>query len=191
MNIKGILLAGGISKRFGGNKLVTELPKGRPIGLQAWQNLNLALHSTIVVVRLHETETKQLFEEAGANVIECADSSMGMSQSLKAGVQKSDKCDGWVVALADMPFVLPDTIKLVATSINTNTPFIVPTYKGVDGNPVGLSVAVKDDLSEIKGDKGARSLISKNPELVKRVPTLDPGILKDIDTKEDVQKNLK
>jgi len=45
-------------------------------------------------------------------------------------------------------------------------------------------------LLELDGDRGARALLSANPEQVVEVPVEDPGILLDIDTPQQLDKAL-
>ncbi|MEW7996733.1 MAG: hypothetical protein AB2825_20115 [Candidatus Thiodiazotropha endolucinida] len=49
--IRGILLAAGAGRRFGGHKLLHPLPSGELVGVAAAHNLVTALPNTLAIVR--------------------------------------------------------------------------------------------------------------------------------------------
>src|SRR5579863_8356738 len=111
-NIRGILLAAGYSRRFGSNKLLRALPAGSrnagmPIGLAAARHLLDALPDSIAVVRPRAQKLSKLLRDAGCDAVVCRNAGEGMGTTLAAGVRASADAHGWVVALADMPFIRP------------------------------------------------------------------------------------
>jgi molybdenum cofactor cytidylyltransferase len=55
------------------------------------------------------------------------------------------------------------------------------------GHPVGFSSRLKDELLAVSGDEGARAVVRRNDRDVRVIECDDPGILRDIDTREDLQ----
>lgn len=189
MNIIGIFLAAGFSRRFGtSNKLTHPLPDGRPIGLAAAQNLVAAIPHSIAVIRPDEHELGKLLMEAGLEVVTCTADQQEMADSLVAAIQHIENraADGYVIALADMPFIRSETIALVAQQIQNGASIVIPTYLGQRGHPVGFSAVYTEELKALSGDEGARSIIKRHAEKVVTLACDDPGILKDIDTLEDL-----
>lgn len=186
MKIDAILLAAGSASRFGGGKLLARLPDGRPIGIASWRNLKSALSDGIVVVRAGDDAVNRMFEQEGAQVVQCPDAHLGMSRSLIAGLRASDTADAWVVALGDMPYVRPETIRMLSNALSAGALIALPNYQGRRGNPVGLSARLREELLNINGDEGARDIIKRHAHECVMVECDDPGILRDIDTPQDI-----
>lgn len=186
--ITGILLAAGSGSRFGGGKLLAPLADGSAVGIAAWKNLNRALPDPLVVIRKGDDATRSLFSSVGARMVECADAADGMSKSLIAGIRASASSDGWIIALGDMPYVSPNTITEVASAIESGAQIAMPEFKGSRGHPVGFSAALLTELLEIRGDEGAREVVKRHRDALHIIETRDPGILRDIDTREDLAR---
>lgn len=185
-SIVGVLLAAGSASRFGGGKLLAALADGNPLGAVSFRNLRSALQDVCVVVRAEDPALRALFERDSATVVECADSHLGMSRSLVAGVRAAAGADGWVIALADMPFVKPGTIRALADALRAGAAIVAPVYHGRRGNPVGFSARFKEELLGVSGDEGGRAVLKRHAAEVQVIECDDPGILRDIDTREDL-----
>lgn len=178
----GILLAAGFSRRFGADKLLHQLPDGRPVALAAAHNLLQALPTAVAVVRPDSPQLTQLLRDAGMHVLHCATS--GMADSLAAAVRDCDRFpagSGYVIALADMPYIRPPTIAAVADGLRL-APISAPFFQGKRGHPVAFAAALRDELLELQGDEGARSVLQRHREAVRLWECDDPGVLADIDT---------
>jgi molybdenum cofactor cytidylyltransferase len=192
-NIRGILLAAGSSKRFGSNKLLQALPAGTPeagtpIGLAAAKHLLDALPESIAVVRPRAQKLGKLLRDAGCNTVMCKNAGEGMGTSLAAGVRAASEADGWVVALADMPFLRPETIRVIAKALSEGAAIAAPSYRGQRGHPVGFARRFLEELSSLHGDLGARTLLDQHPDWVTAHEVDDPGVLRDIDKPSDLPR---
>jgi molybdenum cofactor cytidylyltransferase len=185
--IYGILLAAGSATRFGSDKLVHALQDGTPIAVASARNLKAALPQSIAVVRSSDSVLARLLRAEGLEVVECADASEGMGRSLAAGVRATADAEGWVVALADMPFVRPRTIGLVAERLRERNGIVAPMLNGERGHPVGFAAEFRRQLESFRGDEGARSLLRAQQDRIVGVPVEDPGVLRDIDTQRDLE----
>jgi len=191
--IRGILLAAGSSKRFGSNKLLQALPAGAPeagtpIGLAAAKHLLDALPESIAVVRPRAQKLGKLLRDAGCNTVVCKNAGEGMGTSLAAGVRAAAEADGWVVALADMPFLRPETIRVIAKALSEGAAIAAPSYRGQRGHPVGFARRFLEELSSLHGDSGARTLLDQHPDWVTAHEVEDPGVLRDIDKPSDLPR---
>lgn len=186
MVISAILLAAGSGSRFGGGKLLAQLPDGTPIGVASWRNLASAVSRCIAVVRTGDAALRGMLEAEGAKVVECDDAYAGMSRSLVAGLAATSDVDGWVIALGDMPYIDPSTITKVLEAIDAGALIALPAYHGTRGHPVGLSARLREELLEVQGDEGAREVVKHHAEDCVLIECDDPGILRDIDTHEDI-----
>ena len=187
-NICGILLAAGASKRFGSDKLLHPLTGGTPVAAAALANLRAALPHVIAVVRPGVPLLEKLLSEAGAAVVLCANADEGMGASLSTAVGASGAVAGWVIALADMPYILPATIVKIAAALAAGAAIVAPAYRGERGHPVGVSARFRPQLEALRGDEGARSVLKQNAGLVKLIEVDDPGVCRDIDTPDDLRR---
>jgi molybdenum cofactor cytidylyltransferase len=186
LRITGILLAAGSGSRFGGGKLLHKLPDGIPVGVASLRNLKAALPDVLVVVRAGDNELRKLVLREGVTVEVCDDAHLGMARSLVCGVRASSDADGWVIALGDMPYLSPATISAVAGEIARGAGIAIPEYRGERGHPVGFGRRHGNELLGLRGDEGARALVRRHAAEVQVVACEDPGILRDIDRREDL-----
>lgn len=184
---RAVLLAAGSGSRFGGNKMLAPLADGTPIAVASWRNLSAAIAETVVVVRSGDNALRSALHAAGAGMIECPDAQDGMSRSLITGLQATPNDIGWVIALGDMPYIKPATISKVSAAIERGELIAIPVFQGKRGHPVGLSARLYDELMAIKGDEGAREVVRNHGNECRLIACDDdPGILRDIDKREDL-----
>ncbi|HUL42285.1 MAG TPA: nucleotidyltransferase family protein [Burkholderiales bacterium] len=186
--ICGVLLAAGGARRFGGKKLLAKLPDGLPVVTAAARNLKGALNHVVAVVRPGEAELSKLLIQEGLDTVACAEAWRGMGASLAFGVSIARDADGWIVALADMPQVQRQTIMALAQAIASGTALAAPYFAGRRGHPVAFGKKYLDDLLQLDGDQGARTLLARDSRELVRIDTHDPGILIDIDTPDQLAK---
>jgi molybdenum cofactor cytidylyltransferase len=182
----GILLAAGASTRFKANKLLHALPGGKPIAVVAAGNLRAALDRVVAVVRPGVPELERALTGAGVEVTVCPEAVSGMGHSLAHAVAMTPGAGGWIVALADMPFIAPGSIRRVAAALRDGADLAVPQYRGASGHPVGFAASYRDALAGLTGDAGARALLKRDHARIRVVEVDDPGILRDIDTPADL-----
>jgi molybdenum cofactor cytidylyltransferase len=176
-----ILLAAGRSTRFGADKLLHPLADGTPLALAAARNLAVALPGALAVVNADSAELARLLEAAGLQVSVCPRAHEGMGASLAWGVSQTRASDGWLVALADMPFIAPATVRAVAAAVREPLAIAAPLAGGRRGHPVAFGRGHGPALSKLSGDTGARALLLAHPDSQRLVPCDDPGVLQDID----------
>ncbi|MGS0742488.1 nucleotidyltransferase family protein [Glaciimonas sp. GG7] len=187
LQIVGILLAAGRGRRFDPsgvqNKLLQCLPSGETVLARAATQLSAVL-PTYVVCRA-DTVSAQLAQHLdGCTLLECANADDGMASTLVAGVQQTASAAGWVIALADMPFVDVGTIRALQAALVQGADIAVPVCGQRRGNPVAFSRYHLSRLLALQGDQGARALLQHFP--VVEVIVEDVGIFQDIDTVADI-----
>jgi molybdenum cofactor cytidylyltransferase len=129
-----------------------------------------------------------LLREAGCNVISIAadEAGRGMGATLASGVRASKEAAGWIVALADMPYVRVETILAIERALAAGARTVAPYYAGVRGHPVGFDASCASELLALDGDCGARAVLARHVPL--RIEVDDAGILADIDTPGDLER---
>lgn len=187
--IIGILLAAGRGLRFdptgAQNKLMQRLPNGDTVAVAAARNLLAALPMVLAVVRPGADAVAAQLRAIGCEVIECPSAELGMGASLVHALSHARTAAGWIIALADMPYVQPATCIALIDAIRRGANIAVPTCGGRRGNPVAFGSVHLPDLLRLGGDQGARSLLTAYP--VTEIAVDDAGIGRDIDTATDLR----
>lgn len=182
----GLLLCAGRGTRFGGAKLLHRLPDGTPIGLRSAINLKQGLGTLIALVRPEDSDLRRLLEGAGIRCVGCNGAAEGVGATISCGVRATSGAAGWVIALGDMPYIRPQTIRAVSRAIPAGAIIVAPSVGGRRGHPVGFSAAFRESLVALSGDIGARSIVEANLHRITTLVCDDQGILSDIDTPADV-----
>lgn len=188
-SITGLLLAAGRGTRFDPtgkqNKLLQVLPDGNAVALTAAKNLLTSLSSVLAIVRPGTDVLASQLHAIGCEITLCPSADEGMAASLVHGLTCASDAGGWVIALADMPYIQPATIRMLADALADGAPIAVPTYQGRRGHPVAFGRAHLPELMQLCGDHGARRLLKAFPVI--EIATDDPGIGQDIDCADDLQ----
>lgn len=183
--IVGVLLAAGSASRFGSDKLLALLPDRTPIGVAALEHLAAAVDAVVAVVRPRDDALAATYAAHGARVTRCWRAADGIGASLAWGVRAAPLAAGWVIALADMPWVQPATIARVAAALRQGALVAAPSCLGARGHPVGFGAACYAELSALAGDEGARPVVARHQAAL--IETDDAGILRDVDTPRDLE----
>jgi len=184
--IVGLLLAAGSAKRFGSNKLLHLLPHGVPMVLQAVRHLKSETPSLFVVVRPGQDDLFNLLQGEGCRVVVCENADEGMGASLACAARAAGRAAGYLVALGDMPFIRRSSIAAVREALVSGAALAAPYWRSRRGHPVGIAGDFFDELVELRGDEGAKRILASNEKLLVKIPIGDPGVLRDIDTPEDL-----
>ena len=186
MNIVGLLLAAGSATRFGSDKLRHPLPHGVSIAVQAARHLKTGIETVIAVVRPDQNDFVENLKAEGCQVVVCENAAEGMGASLACAARAAGAADAYLVALADMPFVRPSSIAAVRDALEAGAPLAAPYFRARRGHPVGIAGAFFNELISLKGDAGAKQLLAAHAARMVKIPVGDPGVIRDIDTPEDL-----
>lgn len=190
MSIVGLLLAAGSATRFGSDKLAHRLPHGVPIAVQAARHLHAVVQDVFAVVKPGTGDLIPALEKEGCRVVVCEQAAEGMGASLACAVRAAGRAEGYLVALADMPFVRTASIAAVRDALVAGAPLAAPYWRARRGHPVGISGIFFEQLAASGGDEGAKALLRENEKRLVKIPVGDPGILRDIDTPGDLAPPL-
>lgn len=181
--IVGVLLAAGAGRRFGADKRRALLADGTPLAAAAAQKLRAACERTLVVVRADDPAPPAF---PGCELVRSDAARRGMGHSLAAGVAASPHAAGWLVALADMPFIEPSSYRAVVAALRAGAALAQPVHAGVAGHPVGFAAGWFAQLVALAGDAGARALIRDAGAARVLCAVDDAGIHRDVDTPADL-----
>jgi len=180
--IVGLLLAAGRSRRFGSDKLLQPLSDGTSVFAASLADLAGASDHTLALIRPGPSPLRELLQAQNIPYLEVPQADEGMGATLAAGIRATAKARGWIVALADMPCINPETAAQVAQSLRRGAAIAAPYHEGRRGHPVGFAARWYPELAVLEGDQGARELLQAQAGLITRLDVTDPGCLFDIDT---------
>ncbi|MEO0833517.1 MAG: nucleotidyltransferase family protein [Pseudomonadota bacterium] len=189
--VSAIILAAGQSRRFGShNKLYTPID-GKPMIIGVIERVLAAQpDQCFVVVSAQDKETVNLCSDFRVTAIPCADASLGMAHSLRAGAHAAPTTHGLMIVLGDMPFIRISTIERVITTArnaHSENTIVMPFHEGRRGHPIVFGAGHRANLLALEGDRGANNLIADNPGQCTHVCLNDPGIHRDIDRPYDLE----
>jgi molybdenum cofactor cytidylyltransferase len=188
--IAAIILAAGLSRRMGTPKQLLRVGKATLLEI-ALRNVRDSRIEEIVLVLGHQAEMirSQLTLE-GVKVVVNPNYAEGMGTSIRAGLAAlSPDVQATFMVLADQPFVRPATFgRLIEEHSRLRPQIVLPMYRGFRGNPVLLDRSVFPELAGLQGDVGCRAIFGNHTENILRVEVNDPGVLLDVDNKEDFRE---
>jgi molybdenum cofactor cytidylyltransferase len=190
-----IVLAAGLGSRFtgGGHKLeqlLADDEHGAGASVLS-HTLRHAIGSGLPVLVVSTAELAPLaYDDVAARDVHLVPKpaparGRGIGDSIAAGVAARASSPGWLLLPGDMPRVRADTIQAVAQALATH-PVVFAQHQGRRGHPVGFSSELYSELVALTGDEGARRLVARYPSHAVEVD--DPGVLIDIDTREDLEE---
>ncbi len=185
-----VLAAGNSSRMAPHNKLLREVG-GVPLVRHVVQTALKVVRDVHVVVGPDSHAVRAVLADLPVLLVENAEAAEGMASSIRAGVATLSRSHrGALIVLGDMPRVttlhLRRLIEAFITSDYRST--VVPNFGGQRGNPVLWSAAYFDELRTLTGDVGARALLVRDAAALITVEMPDDGVLIDIDTSEDWER---
>jgi len=190
LKFTGLLLAAGSASRFGSDKLRHALPHGVAIAVQAARHLKSEMPRVVAVVRPGADDTARALAAEGCEVVVCDKAAEGMGASLACAAHAAGDADGYLVALADMPFVRPSTIAAVRDALAKGALLAAPYWRARRGHPVGFAGSLRAELEALSGDEGAKRVLSAHQADLVKIPVGDPGAIRDIDKPSDLAPPL-
>jgi len=192
ISVAMVLLAAGKASRMGEggpHKLLAEFDGIPLVRRSAATGLASGAAAVVAITGHRRQEIEQALADLPVELVHNPDYASGMASSLVAGVGApvTQRADGVLVMLADMPGVTSDDLKaLIATFRKANGQAIVRAVsRGKRGNPVILPRTVFDAVMRLEGDVGARHIIETAGLPVVDVDIGDAAHL-DVDTPEAV-----
>ena len=185
----GIVLAAGLSRRMGENKLLVRLG-GETVLRRAVRTARAAGLDPVCVV-VGEDPERLLGELEGLPVVPVVnpEPERGMSRSLREGVAALPDVAGVAgvaVLLADMPFVTAAMVRAVIAAAG-DAPMAAASYDGVVAPPYFYRRALFAELLELDGD-GCGKRVYKRHQAEAAVVSLPAAALADLDVPADVER---
>lgn len=181
-----IVLAAGASTRFGSAKQLVRVA-GRPLLHTAvTRAAEVTGNALIVVLGSGAAQLAPLLKHSPGSVVINQEWREGLASSIRAGVARLPAaCSAVMLLLADQAAVTADDLRRLAGSWRKQPQHIAAAlYGGFCGVPAIFPRSSFRALRGLRGDTGARALLTRDPDRVVRVPM--PSAAIDVDTPEDL-----
>ena len=184
-NLGCVIMASGLGKRFGGNKLMADF-NGEPLLYHALAATEGYFARRIVVTRHADVAT--LCRARNIEVI--LHDQPYRSDTVRLGlsaITAAGDIDGCLFCPGDQPLLRRETIEQIIQAFTIDKKTIVrPAFDGIPGAPVLFPRWAFSELLALPEGKGGGFVAKKYPERVHLVPVRDQYELKDVDTPEDL-----
>lgn len=189
--ISALLLAAGASRRFGAPKLLQVL-NGKPVVRWSAESLVGVADELVVVAPPDNNALRKALEGVTARIVVNPRAADGMATSLACGVVAlGADVESVLVALGDEPLLPRRCHERVLERYRVGGAKIVAaTYRGVRGHPVMFDKSVFEELRELTGDRGARSVVDREPDRLALLEMDEPHPI-DVDTPADLARVAK
>lgn len=185
-NLHVLVLAAGASTRLGRPKQLARIG-GRPAlhGVVA-SAVALTGHAVTVVIGAHAGEITRLLAHSPASVVVNRQWQEGLASSIRCGLAAlPPACEAVLILLGDQVAVTADDLKRLVSAWNEQDNMIAAaTYDQHVGVPAIFPRMCFPELTQLRGDQGARRLIERNGDRLVRVAM--PNAAVDLDTPQDL-----
>jgi molybdenum cofactor cytidylyltransferase len=186
--IAGIVLAAGLARRMGRQKLSLQL-QGKAVVRWAVERVLAHVEDVVVVTGPDDTAVRQALGDLTVRFVANPRPQDGQGTSIAVGVAALKP---WtraaLITLGDQPRVPDMVVRTLLDAFQRSGKVIVaPVYRGTQGTPVVFSSEVFGELRALTGDAGARAVVQAHPERVEAV-AFDLAMPPDVDTPEDYAK---
>jgi len=195
--IAGVILAAGESKRFRPeNKLLYKINGVSVLNHLLNAFLQSNIDSITIVVGFQKSEvikiTNSLVSSSNrpTKLVENQEfRTGGMSSSIIKGLNSVINSEAVLITPADIPFIPIDVINTLINYYRKNNPkIIIPTCDQRKGHPILISSDLYPEVLSISEElRGLKEITTKYRDLIDYLPFEEKGIIRDIDTKEDLQ----
>ena len=175
-----VIMASGLGKRFGGNKLMADF-HGKPMIRQALDATE-GLFTRRVVVTRHESVAELC---RGQNVEVVLHDLPNRNDTVRLGLEALGDLDCCMFLPGDQPLLRRETAaKLLQNWQQHPDSIIRPIHEDTEGSPVVFPSWAFPELKNLPEGKGGNVVIKNHPHEVIRVSVSDPFELADVDTRE-------
>lgn len=178
-----VIMASGLGKRFGGNKLMADF-HGQPM-IQTALQASAGLKENRVVVTRHQ-DVAELCRAQGVPVI--LHDLPHRSDTIRLGLEALPDVDACLFLPADQPLLRPETVDLLVSHWERNQQSIVrPFREDVPGSPVVFPCWTFGQLRNLPDGKGGGWVMQQHPDRIEAIQISDPYELMDADTPETLE----
>lgn len=186
--IAAIVLAAGLARRMGRQKLLLDL-QGKPVVRWSVEAVLPHVDDCVVVTGHDDGAVRAALTGLGVRYAVNPRPEEGQGSSIAIGVAAlTARTTATLVVLGDQPLTPPDVIPALLGARRASDKAIArPSYRGTRGTPVLFGAEVFPELCALRGDSGASDVVTARPERV-AIVEFDVAMPADVDTPEDLAR---
>ena len=188
-----VVLAAGRSTRFAAgraSKLLALVGDTALVRLAVSAALDAQVGEVVVITGDRADDVARSLVGLPARIVREPQFAAGLATSLGRGVRELRAADAIMITLGDVPDVPPEAYRRIAARWQaTGAAIVVPRYANATApsHPTLFDSALFDELLELRGDVGARSIIARHASVVVEEPMAWPAP-RDVDTQADLDE---
>ena len=193
--LAAVILSGGESSRMGSPKALVPLGPGGQTFLEHLLKITRQpeIGWTRIVLGKHTAEISSALSLDPASIVVNQDWKLGQISSIQAAIRSlpKDETDGIMLFLVDHPLISGELVAQVAQEFYTSgRPIVIPTFRGKRGHPVIFAARLYEELLALSPDQGARVVVWAHASEVHEVPTIEEGIVLNLNSPEALRQAL-
>jgi len=191
--ISSIILAAGESRRMGQPKLL--LPYGETTIIEAVirEAIQSEVNHTVIVLGSENENISKQISNYPLIITENREFHLGMLSSIQCGLRAvPDNTDAVLLLLGDQPMIPASVINDVIKAYKqTDKGIVIAAHNGKRGHPILFDMKYKQKVEQLDSDQSLHDFTRKHPDDIHETEVETPVILRDIDTINDYNKELK
>ncbi len=188
-----IILAAGSSRRMGTQKLVLPMGTSTMIETVVDNVLKSSINQVLVVLGPDQNKIRDVLIGKPVEFCHNLNHDQGMLSSVICGFRAlPENAETALIYLGDQPNITPEVTNTIIEAYDEELMgIVIPVFNNRRGHPLLVDMKYRRDVEKLDLEQGLRSLRHKFPDDVLEVEVDEPGILVDIDTKEDYSNATK
>lgn len=184
--LHAIVLAAGASSRFGSAKQLVRIGDRPLLSLVTGRAAEVVGHALVVVLGSGAAELAPLLKHSPGSVVVNRDWREGLASSIRAGIARLPaSCAGVMLVLADQACVTAEDLRRLAAAWRRQSACVAAAqYGATAGVPAIFPRHLFGELGELRGDSGAKVLLTRHADRLVKVRM--PSAAFDLDTPDDL-----
>jgi CTP:molybdopterin cytidylyltransferase MocA len=185
-SLHAIVLAAGGATRFGSAKQLVRIGDRPLLSLIAGRAAEVVGHALLIVLGAQAAELAPLLKHSAGSTVVNRDWREGLASSIRTGIARlPPSCAGAMLVLADQACVTAEDLRRLAGAWRRQPLCVAAAqYSGSVGAPAIFPRHLFSELSDLRGDSGARVLLKRHADTLVKVPMTSAAF--DLDTPDDL-----
>ena len=186
-NSWAVILAAGSSRRMGSQKLLLPFGQNTIIGTVIDNVLNSSVDHVMVVLGANHEKILDNIGNLPVQFCHNKEHEEGMLSSVICGIRAlPQEAVAALIFLGDQPGIPPKvTNSVIDAYMDELVGIVIPVHNHRRGHPLLVDMKYRKEIEHLDLEEGLRALRHHFPDDVMEVEVDEPGILVDIDTRED------